>query len=520
MKRCCALNYSYAGIFLTAVFLFFSPVVLAQKTKLIQIDNADTFEGHEALGKDVSRLLGNVRFSHQGAVMYCDSAYLYKESNSLKAFGKIRIVQGDSLSLTGQFLDYDGNTRNARVTGKVVMIDREMMLESEELLYNMNTETAFYENHGKLTDKSNVLTSKRGHYYSTTRLVNFRDSVLLINPKYNIVADTLQYRTDTRTAYFEGPSRISSTGTDSTVIDCVKGWYNTVTQKSVFSRQPVISSKENSLTADSLHYDNLIREGKAYSNVLLSDTIQRIFITGDYGYSNDQKKTALITGKAVMTKAFNSDSLFMHADTLFAYSDTVTNNRTWIAYHGVRFYKTDFQGKCDSMAYTTSDSLLSFYTDPVLWSNTNQMTATFMQMLVAESGIKELFLESNAFISSMEDSVRFSQVKGRNMTGYFTDGNLTSIKVEGNGQSIYYARNSKDQFTVVNRGDCSDMLILLDSSRISTITMINQPDATLYPIDELSPKELRLKGFSWRSSERPMRKEDIFIVPAPETERP
>lgn len=499
------------GILPAALLLLAVSDSHAQKPTHIQIENADTFEGDESLGKNVSRLLGNVRFSHQGAIMYCDSAYLYQETNSLDAFGKIRIVRGDSLSLTGHFLDYKGNTREARMTGNVVMTDRDMVLESEQLLYDMKSETAFYEDNGRITDKSNVLTSKRGHYYADARSVYFRDSVILVNPQYRIVADTLRYRTDTRTAFFEGPSRIFSTGDDSTVIYCEKGWYNTVTQKSVFNLNPRITSKENSLSADSLVYDNVSREGDAYNNVLLTDTLQKVYVTGDYGNSSDQRKTALVTGKAMLTRAFETDSLFLHADTLFAYADTVTGYRTWQAWHGVRIYKTDFQGKCDSMTYNTGDSLLSFYHDPVLWNNENQLTSSFMQMRVAGSGIRELYLESNAFISAQEDSVRFNQVKGRNMTGYFSDGQLNSIRVEGNGQSIYYARNSNDQFTGVNRADCSDMLILVDSSRISSITMINKPDATLYPIDELDAGELRLKGFSWRSGERPMRKEDIFI---------
>lgn len=99
------------------------------------------------------------------------------------------------------------------------------------------------------------------------------------------------------------------------------------------------------------------------------------------------------------------------------------------------------------------------------------------------------------------------------MTGYFTDNKLHTIKVEGNGQSVYFTRNNKKQLTGVNRADCSDMMISIQESKIRSITMINKPDATLYPVNELSPSELKLKNFSWKNDIRPVNKEDIFRKP-------
>jgi len=484
--------------------------VSAQKTTQVEIVNADTFEGDESLGKNVSRLLGNVSFRHQGALMYCDSAYLYQETNSLDAFGSIRIIQGDSITLTGDLLRYNGNTRQSRLTGKVVMIDKQMVLRSGVLDYDLGKETAEYTGGGELTDDKNVLTSKNGTYYSKDKMVFFSDSVTLVNPEYYIKSDTLRYKTDTETAIFEGPTRIFSTGSDSTIIYCEEGWYNTKTKRSLFRKNATITSKENRIAGDSLLYDNNTAIGMAYHNVSISDTIQQVIIAGEYGYFDDGNKLALVTGNAILTKIFETDSLFLHADTLYASQDSITQNKRWSAYYGVRIFKTDLQGKCDSLVYTSNDSVLSFYGEPVLWSLENQLTADFMNMQLADSKISELRLFNSSFITSMEDTVRFNQIKGRDMTGYFTDNKLNSIKVEGNGQSIYYTRNSKKQFTGVNRADCSDMFIVINESQINSITLINEPDATLYPIDELSSRELRLKGFVWLEEIRPVNKDDIF----------
>lgn len=122
-----------------------------------------------------------------------------------------------------------------------------------------------------------------------------------------------------------------------------------------------------------------------------------------------------------------------------------------------------------------------------------------------------MYLQNLAFISMKEDSLRFNQIKGRNMTAFFIENKLNHIKVEGNGQTIYYGRNSKQQFVGVNRAECSDMNISVDSNKVKKITLINKPDATFYPIKELQPADLLLKGFVWREKEKPLKREDIYL---------
>ena len=183
---------------------------------------------------------------------------------------------------------------------------------------------------------------------------------------------------------------------------------------------------------------------------------------------------------------------------------------SWTAYRGVRFFKSDLQGVCDSLSYTTPDSIMRMHVAPVLWSDSNQVTAEHIQMRITNNGPESLLLESASFICSQQDSIRFNQISGKRMDGFFVDGELVSVKVSGNGQSVYYTEDSKGALTGVNNAECSDMLIQLDGRKVSGITLINEPDATLYPIKELPPSELLLKGFKWLQSQRPLSRQDIF----------
>ena len=55
------------------------------------------------------------------------------------------------------------------------------------------------------------------------------------------------------------------------------------------------------------------------------------------------------------------------------------------------------------------------------------------------------------------------------------------------------------------------MLIFIDDNKLSSLTFIKDPEATLYPIKEPSPKDVTLKGFNWRVAERPKDRFDIFL---------
>ena len=120
-------------------------------------------------------------------------------------------------------------------------------------------------------------------------------------------------------------------------------------------------------------------------------------------------------------------------------------------------------------------------------------------------------MRQNSFIVSQEDSLRFNQVKGRDMTGYFQNNKLYKIHVVGNGQSIYYLRNKYGQLSGVNQADCSEMMIYIDENKINQISLLNKPDATLFPVKEANPLEMRLKGWYWLYDKRPLSSEDIFV---------
>lgn len=506
--------FHLTGKIILILLLFFSGNYFCNaqtpQTHQIEIIQATSLEGSKINNVEVRRLIGDVIFKQEDTYMYCDSALFYEATNSIDAYSRIRI-ENPRVKMTGDVLHYDGNDKKALITGKVVTLtDSKMVLTTTAMNYDVANDIGNYTVGGKVEDHENVLTSKTGYYFSKDRNVFFKDHVVLVNPKYIMRSDTLKYNTPSETAYFLGPSTINSTGTDSTIIYCEYGWYNTKTEKSYFSEHAYMQSKENTLKGDSILYDRQLRIGRAWRNVQVVDTLQKIIINGDYAILEEIKGTSFVTGTSMLTKIFDTDSMFLHADTLFAKQDTTTKQKWYFAYHHTRIFKKDLQGQCDSLVYSTIDSTIWFYGHPILWNNNNQLTADTLNLTLEDNHLHTMHLFANSFITGLEDSLRFNQVKGRNMTGYFTENKLSSIHVVGNGQTIYYIRNNKKQLSSVNSADCSDMIIYIDSSKVRKITLINQPDATLHPIKELAPSELRLKDFQWWGFKQPKTKEDIF----------
>jgi lipopolysaccharide export system protein LptA len=493
------------------LLLFFFACFLAQNSnaqnKKIEVKNANTLEADNRV-PGAQRLIGNVIFEHEGTLLYCDSAYLFDATNKMQAFSNVRIV-GDSTTITGNTANYDGSTKLADIVGNVKMIDPSTILTTNALTYDLNNKIASYTTGGKIIGRKNKneLTSLIGQYKSTLKTLFFRKDVLLVNPDYTMKSDTLQYNTANETAFFFGPTKIIS---KENTIFCQGGFYNTKTDISQFEKNARIVSKKQSIEASQIYYDRKAGLGKARKNVIISDTTEKLMLTGNKADYYEKEDKIVLTDSAAMQKEMNGDTLFLHGDTLRSFIDTVLKKRILFAYYKVKFFKKDFQGAADSLIYSEIDSTIRLFGRPILWNEINQLTADTVYIQMANNEIEKLFLNKAAFIVSQEDSLHFNQLKGKKITGYFYKSELKKIDIRGNGESIYFAADDDSAYIGVNKAVCTDMLIYLDSNEVQSITFIAQPVATLYPVNEIPWQELQLKGFKWFGDKRPKRKEDIF----------
>jgi len=476
----------------------------AQETKQV-MQSADFMEYDQSIAGGAQRCIGNVKFTHEGADMYCDSAYFYGNTNSLDAFSRVHINQGDTVHLYGEFLHYDGNTRIAEVRRNVRLISRDTRLTTEELDFDLGSSVGYYTKYADIESGDNKLSSIEGYYYSRQQMYYFRDSVVLRNPDYTMYSDTLRYHTPTNIAYFFGPTEIVG---DSSYIYCEDGWYNTETDISMLKVNALVRNNKQVIRGDSLYYERESGYGEGYSHIELYDEEQNIILRGNRAVINQEEDRAMLTDSAVFIYITQVDSVFVHADTLRAMPDSA-GNRELKAYYNVRVFKPDLQGVCDSLFYSTSDSILRMFRDPVLGSEANQLTAEYIEIWTRNRQIHQLHMQRLAFIINREDSARFNQIKGKSMIGYFSNNELYKIVAKGNGQTVYYAKDA-DRLIGVNVAQSSDLTIWLKNKKPDKISFRVKPAGTLYPLDTAPQDELILKDFRWLDDERPVNRADIF----------
>lgn len=481
------------------------------KTKKINIKQAD--KGFYAKGTGKNRLIGNVIFEHEGALMYCDSAWLYSKENRLKAFKNIKINQGDTLFLWGDYLEYKGNTRTALVTGDTVRLkDDDMTLVTDRLDYNRNSNIAYYTTSGIIYNNENVLRSQLGYYNSSSKLFNFKDSVVLTNPDYVMRSDTLDYNSESRMAFFRGPTTITS---DSSFIYCENGKYNTIDDVAQFEKNALIYDEHKYLTGDSMYYEKHQDYGEAYGNVVIHDTVENYVITGGYGEYRGATDSTFVTLEPLYSVLDDEgDTLHVHGDTLFSVArfDSLNGKKQRLVkiFFGVQFFRSDMQGKCDSLSYFTADSTFRMYDNPIIWNDSTQITGDTIYMLMKNDKPDTIKVFQNAFMISEIDAEKHNQVSGKRMNGKFRNGKLHKVFVNGNGQTVYYPKEEGGDFIGMNRSICSNIIIQFKESEVNRIIFLKKPEGKLHPMDKIPSDRRRLPGFLLRFTERPSSKKSLF----------
>ena len=501
--------------FCLLITLCFHSLIFSQTTdqnkktrKKIYVIHTDKMGPDAKLGSDFKKLLGNDTIKDNDVYMYCDSAYVNLNARLVKAFSKVHIKQGDTLDLYGNYLYYDGGSGKAFVEGNVELIDKETHLYTKTLNYDVNTKIASYTDSGRITNSKNTLTSLIGIYYTTQKLFHFKDSVKVVNPDYVMYADTMDYNTESGTAFLTGPTRIIG---DSIYIYSEKGWYDTKKDISRIWKNSIIDNRKQIIHGDSLYYNKTTGFGEAFRNVSIEDTTNKILVTGNYAWVYKKPEKFLITDKAVFIQVSKKDSLFLHSDTISAitiFKTPGSSYRLMRAFHNCRIFSKDLQAKCDSLSYSFQDSVIRLYRAPIIWSEESQLTSDSMAIFTKNRQTDRMELYNSAFVVDLFDSIRYNQIKGRNLTGYFRDNKMYKIAIDGNSELVYFLSDKEGQVGW-NRAKSSRIEIYVDKGKISQIVEFQNPDGILNPPLK-EPDKQKLDGFNWFDSIRPKNKSDIF----------
>lgn len=461
---------------------------------------------------DAQIVKGNVQFMHKGAKMWCDSAYFYQQTNSFRAFGHVRMVQGDTLSLTCERAYYDGQAQLMEARKNVWLKHRGQTLNTDSLNYDRLYNNAYFFEGGTLTDKNQKLVADWGQYNTQTREAVFYYNVKMIENDRIITTDTLHYNTLTSMAHVLGPSQITSkTG----VIETRDGYLNTKTSMSTLYGRSTVNDKDKTITGDSLYYDDKTGQSEGYGDVVYVDNKNKNSLLCQRFKYNEKTGAGWATGKLLAKDYSQKDTLYVHADSVKFFTYNINTDSVYRMAHcfkHVRAYRQDVQAVCDSMVANSKDSCLTMYRDPIVWNANRQLLGEVIKIYMQDSTVKEAHVLGQALsVEQMPDSVHFNQLSSKDMFAYFIDGNVRRNDAVSNVRSIYFSVDDKDSTLIgLNYLETDTMRMFISAERQLQKIWTCRFEATLYPMSQIPLGKEKLEAFGWFDYVRPLNKDDLF----------
>lgn len=558
----------------------------------IYLLHANTLNYDKREDPDRQTLRGDVQFRQDSCYMYCDSAYFYENSNSMAAFGNVSMRQGDTLFVYCDSMFYDGDSMFGELYDNVHLIHRSRTantnLYTGYMTYDRELEEANYPDTGVMVDSLVHLRSLIGWYYPQQKLAFFQYDVEgrtyerneqwkslgcmpppdyypddeILAPEFMLFSDTLRYDFRNDLATVLGPSRIVN---DSSTVHTRRGHFNTKTELANLYERSWVESPGRYAIADTLFYNVKAGYGEAWGDIYAIDTTDHMAVKGDYAYyiENDTvPQMGFITGHALAMEFSSGDTLYLHADTLRAYTlidsiaaDTLSHTevidtlgttqliidsimpahldtlRFMHAYHGVRYYRSDLQGVCDSLIYSMRDSLATFMGNPVMWNNQYQIRGDSIFAIVTREGIHRAMIHPNAFLTQSHDeslqvnadtlseeqrkalridSLHYDQILGRDLVCYFDSGKVSRMDMSGNVQIIYYPEENDKTLIGLNQMIGNYLTVWFKNQKMEKLKLWPQVVGSLTPIQLVTNDILYLENFRWMSYLRPAGPRDVF----------
>ncbi len=498
--------------YLLFVFCLNSIVSFAQENKKIRIiapyydTNEKEFPGATILTRNSKK---QIYIEHNGIKMWCNKAYHYKKQDSIAAFGKVIIKQGDTIKLTSKTANYSGKTQLAFTAGNVILTEPKSTLRTDTLYFDKIKQHAYYKTGGVVNHETSVINSTVGKYFIESQKYQFIGNVDIKNPEYTLKSNQLDFYSNTGIAYMYGKSIIKH---KETTIHCERGYYNTKSDIGYFVKNSKIYYSNRVFEGDSMYFNQNKNFASATNNIKVTDTANNSIITGHYAEVFKERDSVFITKRALAKTLQQNDSIYIHADTLMITGKP--ESRIIRGFHNAKIYKLDINGKCDSIYINQKKGITKMIRKPILWSGENQITGDTIKLInnITTKKLDSLKVFYNTFIINKDSINGFNQCKGKELIGLFNkDNKIHNIDINKNAEYIYYARQEKDAKLIgIDKMSSSSINIKLINNQVDEVRNNGNPIGELSPESMYPENARKFRGFNWRGDERILSVSDLF----------
>lgn len=489
-------------------------------------------------------LYGNVVLVN-GQQQLFTSRLHYDMVNKIATYHQGATLSNGSSQLTSTHGYYHVKEKQVYFQGNVLVTDPEFTMRTDTMSFNTETQLVQFLAPTLISQRGSKIYTEGGFYDIENNFAEFDT-----NPQYERDgqrgrSNKMRYNGTTKEYILDGEAYIEEPAAAREVrADVIR--YNTETEKAVFignvdyrdsaqslsghevrydrrnkqyqlSGRGRVSDPPNIIEADSIDFNNELGNGLARGNVIWQDTSNDMTLLS---YQMDyNRKTDFLhayggfgeqgaSGRPLLKSLVSNDTLYMSADTLTSYKpDTTSDSRLLLAYYDVRIFKSDLQAACDSLTFSSADSIFRFYklaNLPIVWSDTSQFSADTIRLLLKDKKLDRIWLRQNSMVINSEDGQMFNQIKGRNNTVFFAENEAREMLVEGNAQAVYYALDDKKAYIGVNETECSEMRLFFGNNQVESIKFYTEPKGKFIPMKQAGTTQTKkLDGFFWEKVRRP-----------------
>ncbi|MFC4165474.1 OstA-like protein [Epilithonimonas zeae] len=507
---------------------FKKPTSQTEPSKKVINKHSDTFGVSKDKYDGNKVFSGSVVFEHQGSVLSADEVIWYEKENFLKAIGNVVLTTADGNRITAAEMEYDGNTQRGIARKNVVLTDPKQTIKTETLYYDKIPNTAYFNTGGTIySNDGSVMYTKSATYYLNSKMIDFIGRSNIETDKYTIVSDNIKTNQNTGVSDFTGPTTIRSKENYANYVYTELGTHNSKTGESFLNKNSRIHNNGKILTGDKLYFNRNTGFGKGTGNVTLDDPQQKRFIKGGYGEIYEKKDSAMVTDKPYAVKILSKDSAYFSAEKFITFqrpdSANALKKKSYLrAYRKVRIFKTNMQGRGDSLSFNETDGEMHLMRKPILWMGVKQVTGD--EIRVYSNPEKEITdsirVLGNAFAISKADSLNlkdeFNQIKSKNMIVYLNNNAIDSAKAVGNAQAITYADDEDKKTKQIKRigvmlSTCGEITAEFLERRLEIVSCNIGANNDTYPMSQISKEERFFKDFNWNTKDRPQKWSDIFL---------
>ncbi|MBO7249117.1 MAG: hypothetical protein J6U88_03435 [Bacteroidales bacterium] len=432
---------------------------------------------------------------------------------------------------------------------QVQMFSDSLFFVSDVIRYRTDLETAYFSENTMGWKNQNYFSANGGWYNRSNETLYFDKDVYGQTKDYELWCDDLFFDRVANHSILKGNIQVTDTVDGAFIFGNHLESFNEprrvkVTQSPVM----VLLIEENNVmdsvfvAADTLHYytqrmyevDSLLKvEARERKELALVDPVANIRKQKAEQKAAEDAKNApnglkptgkapaknlpmttdsLKVGDPVMAKdsVMTSDSIVI--DSIKVEPPDTTEIKFLEAYHHVLIFKSDNQIKCDSLLYSDLDSMARLFKEPVIWNEIkNQLAADSMQIVIKDGEMKKGLMLGNGFLASYDSEDYYNQIKAPEMAGFFENGEISRFDALGGAQMLIYIPDST-VIAYANMKDCKIISSIMKDGNVQKNYYFESIKSNMYPVEDMTQEDHRLKGFNWRGEERPVDRFDLTQV--------